>query len=267
MTATAYYQVRTSREAWVVSVGIHLWLLALLLFLPIAAKPIPSPSQPLELTMIDLGGPPGDRATGRDRPAPKPLSATHARPVYQPLPQPEERHRAVQRSPIVRARPPARPEIPTIAQPDPLALAAEERRRRLEEQQQLAEADTDTGAPDSTGVGSRSNSRPAAGGAVSVGRGAMGDLAGRGIESMPAADFPATAASRHRLGWQGMVVATIQVAPDGQIASVSIVRSSGDPDVDSAAMAAFRHWRFSPLPAGQPPAIQVGQVKMRFVLR
>lgn len=256
-------QTRIQREAWATSVAIHLWLAALLIWW-LLAHSTPKP-QPIVLTTIDLGGLAGDRAQGTDLPAPKPLTHAHARPVYDAKaiaePRPLARHRSAQ--PHQRA---ARTDRVRPVEHVDMAKLLQEEKRQEQRDQQLASAADDTGSPTGASNATGKAARQAAGGAVSVGHGASGDLAGRAILSLDRPEFPQTAAGRHAPGWAGTVIAEIEVSPDGHIARVRILRSSGDPDVDATAQAAFARWRFSPLPAGQA-AVQVGEVRMRFVLR
>ncbi len=257
---------RLEREAWATSIAIHVWLLAMILWLLPEHKPPVPGVVPIELTTIDLGGPAGDRAVGHDLPAPKPLVHAHAHRIYRPQavaePRPLERHVA----PIPHERRPAAPRIETQPQPNAQRLAAEEARQERMDRQ-LAEAASDAGSPQGAAAGTGKATAPVSGGAVSVGSGASGDLSGRAILSLMRADFPRSAEGRHAIGWRGTVTAALRVGPDGRVSGIQILHSSGDPDVDAAAAQAFSHWRFSPLPPGQPPVIQVGEVKMRFVLR
>ncbi len=257
---------RMEREAWATSIAIHVWILAMILWLLPLHRPEAPRVIPIELTTIDLGGPAGDRAIGHDRPAPKSLVHAHARRIYRPKavaePRPLERHVAR----VPRERRPVAPHVETPPQPNAQRLAAEEARQERMDRQ-LAEAASAAGSPQGAAAGTGKATAPVSGGAVSVGSGASGDLAGRAILSLMRADFPRSAEGRHAVGWRGTVTAALRVGPDGRVAGVQILQSSGDPDVDAAAARAFSRWRFSPLPPGQPPVVQMGEVKMRFVLR
>ena len=49
-----------------------------------------------------------------------------------------------------------------------------------------------------------------------------------------------------RLGWEGRVLLTVQITPDGTVAYIVIAESSGFAVLDEAAVDAVRRWRFTP---------------------
>jgi protein TonB len=61
-----------------------------------------------------------------------------------------------------------------------------------------------------------------------------------------------------RIGKEGTVVLDITVSAEGSVQNVSISKSSGDDDLDEAAMSWVReHWRYQPATQnGQPVAAQ-----------
>jgi protein TonB len=67
------------------------------------------------------------------------------------------------------------------------------------------------------------------------------------------------------LGEQGVVVVQMQIAPDGHVAAVGVLQTSGYPRLDEATLAALRKWRFTPaMENGQPvPSQQVLPVRFR----
>lgn len=75
--------------------------------------------------------------------------------------------------------------------------------------------------------------------------------------------YPATARIR---GFQGETVLRVLVAADGQVRSVTVAASSGHRELDQAALAAVRTWRFQPaIEQGRPVAAWV-QVPVVFRL-
>lgn len=67
--------------------------------------------------------------------------------------------------------------------------------------------------------------------------------------------YPGTALRR---GAEGEVLVRVRVGPDGRPAGIELARSSGDRDLDRAAVQAVRGWRFQPaLANGQPVAAWV----------
>lgn len=66
---------------------------------------------------------------------------------------------------------------------------------------------------------------------------------------------------------QGIVTLAVRLSLDGQVDAVSIARSSGFERLDKAALAAVKHWRWSPtMREGRAIAV-AGLVRMPFVLR
>lgn len=66
---------------------------------------------------------------------------------------------------------------------------------------------------------------------------------------------------------QGIVTLAVRLSLDGQVDAVSIARSSGFERLDKAALAAVKHWRWSPtMREGRAVAV-AGLVRMPFVLR
>jgi len=76
--------------------------------------------------------------------------------------------------------------------------------------------------------------------------------------------YPDSARRRSR---QGRVILRVEVGPDGAAGTVAVDESSGDADLDAAALDAVRRWRFRPaLRNGFPVAAQV-RVPVRFALQ
>ena len=72
-----------------------------------------------------------------------------------------------------------------------------------------------------------------------------------------------------RTGEAGDVLVGYDVGADGAISNVAVIKSSGDPDLDSAAIACVStHWRNTPaLRGGVPVATQGHRAIIRFTLR
>ncbi|MBM3274430.1 MAG: energy transducer TonB, partial [Candidatus Sericytochromatia bacterium] len=260
------YEIRPNRDAWGTSLVIHAWIIALLLFVPALKVIEDPPATPMELTLIDLG-PAGDRIQGEDtRPAPKQVAAPvrqvrEERPV-EPIREP--RPAAIKQA-LVPVSPPQeriRP-VEEVQAPDLAALTAEEARRRAVEEQRRRELDEAGSKVAHSGTGTSDNPPPP-GGSVGTGKGATGDLSGRRVVRIVEPNYPAAALTRRN---EGIVKARIRVSPDGSVSEVAIVRSAGDPDIDQAAVSAFRRWQFSPLPEEAAQADQIGEVRMNFQLQ
>lgn len=110
------------------------------------------------------------------------------------------------------------------------------------------------GALDETGGSSGAGGRTstgAGGGGSAPGSGLNGaGVPGRsggiikpGILSRVDPDYPEQA---RQSGWEGTVVLSIQILPNGRPGNVSVYRSSGYDVLDDAAVAAVRQWRFIP---------------------
>ena len=59
----------------------------------------------------------------------------------------------------------------------------------------------------------------------------------------PRPEYPLAARKRH---WTGAGIFACNVRPDGTVASVDVLRSTGHEMLDQAAITAFRQWRFQP---------------------
>ena len=76
--------------------------------------------------------------------------------------------------------------------------------------------------------------------------------------------YPRRARRRHH---QGLVLVEVQVGPDGRPLGVKLARSSGHKELDRAALAAVRGWRFRPARRnGKAVAARV-EVPLRFRLK
>ena len=64
---------------------------------------------------------------------------------------------------------------------------------------------------------------------------------------------------------EGIVVLSLLLSPDGRVADISVVTSSGFPRLDRAAMDAVRDWRWSPLTRNGAPVMVRGQLRVPFI--
>jgi protein TonB len=64
---------------------------------------------------------------------------------------------------------------------------------------------------------------------------------------------PTYPSSARRLGFQGITVLKVHVLIDGRVGEVIVQQSAGHPDLDQAAAAAVRQWRFEPGRRGDDP--------------
>lgn len=99
--------------------------------------------------------------------------------------------------------------------------------------------DGDSGS--GTGGGAGAGTGSGSGGTGGAGRG--GGIINPGISSRVDPDYPEQA---RRSGWEGTVVLSIQILPNGRPGDVSVYRSSGYEVLDDAAVDAVRQWRFIP---------------------
>jgi protein TonB len=66
----------------------------------------------------------------------------------------------------------------------------------------------------------------------------------------PPPEYPSLALRRN---WEGSVVLRIQVLANGRAGSVTVTKSSGKPQLDDAAVAAVKNWKFIPAKRGDTP--------------
>ncbi|URL58710.1 TonB family protein [Luteibacter flocculans] len=78
---------------------------------------------------------------------------------------------------------------------------------------------------------------------------------------MPSPRYPMSALRARR---EGQVVLSVTVTPEGEVAGVSVGRSSGDDALDRAAEEAVRGWRFAA--AGNRPAHYTADLPINFEL-
>lgn len=66
----------------------------------------------------------------------------------------------------------------------------------------------------------------------------------------PPPQYPSLALRR---SWEGTVVLRIQVLANGRAGAVTVTKSSGKPQLDEAAVAAVKAWKFIPAKRGDTP--------------
>jgi len=89
------------------------------------------------------------------------------------------------------------------------------------------------------------------------------DLSGNLLQAKPPV-YPRLSRKLHE---QGTVVLSVLVSVAGEVSDVSIARSSGHFRLDRAALAAVRHWRWSPFRQGGETIVVRGNVTIPFVLK
>ena len=73
--------------------------------------------------------------------------------------------------------------------------------------------------------------------------------------------------SARRQGIEGETLLRFQVLPTGRVASVSVARSAGHPDLDRSAMEAVQTWRFGPARRGKEAVAVWVTLPVRFQLQ
>jgi protein TonB len=103
------------------------------------------------------------------------------------------------------------------------------------------------------------------GGEKGVGMTISGQIAGREILRRVPPEYTARA---RREGWEGVVAVHFTVLPDGRVKdNVYFEQTSVHRDLNQAAMAAIREFRFAPLPAEKAAVEQWGVITIVFRLR
>jgi protein TonB len=207
------------------------------------AEPVPEPIVPPEADPVP-----------EPAPAPEAEAAAEAEPLPEPLPEPEvapepetapvEQAATVPPAPARPAAPP-RPRSDAAGRPASAAPAANP-----------GEARAVLSLP--AGPGWSMADPDAKGGA-----GAPGDLQAPRLLSRTNPPYPPAA---RRQGREGVTTVSIELDDRGVVMDVRVLESSGYLDLDSAALAAVRAWRFSPaLQAGMPIAARL-DLAVRFDL-
>jgi len=87
-----------------------------------------------------------------------------------------------------------------------------------------------------------------------------GEVANRPIVRKVTPKYPKRA---RRMGWEGVVVLEFLVDAQGNVYDIKVVRSSGYPDLDQAAINALKQWKFAPKPGA---SAEEGRLTVKFTL-
>jgi periplasmic protein TonB len=222
----------------------------------------PPPDAPTAAPPPDPPRPRPERMPPPKRPAPAPL--TLPKPIETPLPKMEEAHAPDIPPPAVREpEPPPAPPEPKRVEPAPEPAVP----RTLAGATQGAPAPAVATGPPATGgdVAPGGVTWPAGGSTSSSDRAGSGTGAtgGAGMTARGTGDVTSTAyprggyqvrpsypASARRLGIQGTSLLRVFVGADGKVSDVVVQESAGHADLDEAATAAVRRWRFEPARRG-----------------
>jgi periplasmic protein TonB len=262
------------------SLGVHAAGLATAATVAALTPHAPPPSPATSIEIVRLDPPPA--------PAPKPQAAPK-RVAPQPKPEPEEK--------IVAPRLVTQPT--ELAPPDPLppATLLDDAPRKAPVPASAATSSSDTsrrflagasassswslpGTPRSGAAGPllATGDLPVAGGSgplrdvASTGTGAKdasGDTAGLTSLARPLGGYqtrPRYPDSARREGIEGEALLRFQVLSTGRVASVSVARSAGHPDLDRAAIEAVTTWLFEPARRGKDAVSVWVTLPVRFQL-
>ena len=86
------------------------------------------------------------------------------------------------------------------------------------------------------------------------------------LTPMPGNPRPRYPLIARKRGYQGRVLLTVQIAGSGQVADITIAKSSGYALLDDAAMDAVRRWRFRSASGGDGPVDTIVEVPVTFKL-
>ncbi len=92
--------------------------------------------------------------------------------------------------------------------------------------------------------------------------GAEAEIAAKPLPTNDPPVYPPAAVAEQR---QGRVLLKVDVDTEGRAVRVEVLRSSGHLDLDAAAQAAVKQWRFSPALEDEQPVTQTIAVPVRFV--
>lgn len=191
---------------------------------------------------------------GMAAPAPPPAAAVPQPARAAPMPRAPKRATRPRPPPPPRAEPPVpatAPAVPIPAEPVASPRDLVEPPAAPAEPAAVASDPETSGAP---GIGGGGGADEAATGrevrhAVGGGRAGSGFATGwmpHGGTQRP----PVYPESARRRGIEGTAQVALRVAASGRVADVRLHRTSGDADLDGAALASVRRWRFDPPPPG-----------------
>lgn len=260
------------------SVVIHVALVAGIFMLPAWTAPRDAV---LILDLVVADAPPAPVTPAPVKPAPRPL--TPPKPIKTPLPTPPRVEKpapveAPAEPPAPRVETPPEPPKPIAAPPPPSPPPVAPTAPPVPSPTSASPAV----ASSSSGPSSAAPSAPASQSAFAVSEGpsapaapsgpAVAALPSDGItqRAMPRGGYqyrPNYPASARSLGIQGTTLLSILVADDGRVTDVVVKQSAGHPDLDQAAAAAVRRWRFEPARRGSEAVAMWVLLPVEFKLR
>ncbi len=205
---------------------------------PSSPPPLSVPPEPLAVRLA-LPGPPASAHAPAPAPAPAPSRASPPRP---------SQSKPASSAPVLHTTRPTAPPIssPVPASPMPAAPAAAAPSAAASSPAPAAASPASSGAGD--------NSRPAS---TTPARWQAAYL------HNPPPEYPWQARQRNQ---QGVVWLSVEVLASGQSGQVSVLRSSGVPSLDQAALRAVSRWRFVPARQGQAAVDSRVEIPIRFRL-
>ena len=204
---------------------------------PSSPPPLSVPPEPLAVRLA-LPGPPASAHAPTPAPAPAPSRASPPRPSQsKPAPSVPIRHTTRAMALPISSPVPASPMPAAPAAAAPSAVVS---------------SSAPVASPASSGAGD--NSRPAS---TTPARWQAAYL------HNPPPEYPWQARQRNQ---QGVVWLSVEVLASGQSGQVSVLRSSGVPSLDQAALRAVSRWRFVPARQGQAAVDSRVEIPIRFRL-
>lgn len=242
-------------RAWIVCAGLAVGTHALVLFAIRPSTP-PPPGNPdgisesIELSIVEAAP-----AGAEDLPPamePEPLSPPEPEVEEMPVEEPEPAVEEPLPEPVVEPVPVPEP-VPVIRKIEPKTPS----RKEASKPRPTTVARNVPARVGSTPGGVRGSSASGAGGAVG------GKNSKVRARSRPKPIFPREA---KRAEQQGTVMVVVEVTASGSVASVAILRSSGFPLLDNAALQAVRRYTFEPAIKSGIPVASRAEIPVRFDL-
>ena len=233
----AFQQTRVSPAALIGVALAHAGLLGLMVLMPKAPQPLTAP-RPL---MVSLVQPPIEKPQPKIQPQPRPPKPA-VKPVAKPLIKPVAKPVVKPPAPVLAAKPTPVPQ-PVIEVPEPQPDSVPE---PVAEPSPPAPA-IEAAQPAPSPLQSATPARPA------------------DYLANPKPPYPALS---KRLGEEGTVRLNILVNPDGSVAQLELLESSGHPRLDRSAIATVRsQWKFEPARRGGEAVAAWVVVPIQFTLR
>jgi periplasmic protein TonB len=239
------------------------------LFVELADPEPPPPPSPVRSAPVDRRPLRLPKLIEKPIPTPPPVSRREPEP---PTPEPPPPPAATQPPPTPVTSPPL---APTPAAPAPPASAASASPAPSAVASRAAADGIEPGPglfPNTPAVAPPASGSTSSSGAPQPTGPAVAGLPGEGItqRAIPQGGYqhrPAYPSTARRLGVQGTTLLNVLVADDGRVANVVVARSAGHPDLDEAAAAAVRRWRFEPARRGAEKVAMWVQLPVEFRLR